>query len=55
MSESYLLSTIACEQRGSLCEDLNPNKVNSVNRPWLNDPLGEINIKNSFLTKMSSV
>lgn len=51
MTDAYVLSTIACEQRGSLCEDLNPNKVNIVNRPWLNDPLGEINVKNSFFNK----
>ena len=51
MSDSYTLSTIACEERGSLCEDLNPDKVNIVNRPWLRDPLGEKDRKNSFFNK----
>jgi hypothetical protein len=51
MSASYILSTITCEERGSLCEDLNPDKVNIVNRPWLRDPLGEKDKKNSFFNK----
>ena len=47
MYEPYLLSTIYCEERGSLCEDLNPDKVSIVNRPWLKDPLDFFN-KNEY-------
>jgi len=44
----YLLSTISCENRGNLCEELNLNKVNTTNRPWLIDPFGIDDPKNSF-------
>lgn len=51
MTNSRLLSTISCEKRGDLCEDLNPDKVNIVYKPWLSDPFGNINLKNSFFHK----
>jgi len=44
----YILSTIPCEIRSSLCEELNPNKLNILKSPWLSDPIGLNDPENSF-------